>query len=529
MLPGPALNSLPNADCAAHKNRAAVHSKVVRVSAYSVATVLALLMTSATLPPLIADQSDRAVINAPITLITAPIPGEVTKVYSKLAEDLEAGESIVQIHNGRVDRSTLIGLDGKTDELRTGLVSAQKKIDSDNIYAASLAAEINKQVEQSAITLEGEIAEAKAHVAAADAQSQSTKAVFDRQQSMVNSSAASAEMLRPTQHKLDATRFDKDAEAAKLSQKVSELGAIKKGIFVGSQSSSLAALAQKRRDLTYDAQRLSIEAGQLASSLKTHQVLADAERRRFDSLTDATVRTVSSGVVLSLGVAQGRHVNPGDSIATLVDCNQSFAVGIFSYRQAQNLTVGTPVTISSSDPDVPKRGRVSEVLPKTSDKTDQLYAVPFPQTERREMYVLVSLDRPASDTTEGRFSDRKHVSACSVGQWVTITRENSWIPSASVAWRATASMLTGPTAQSALTATVETTKRAVDITSDAVMQLASSPPAKKTWSAISASTTEAFHQMSRGITSLANYVSPAPSAGATGSDKSREHRAEYLR
>jgi multidrug resistance efflux pump len=460
-------------DVFAQVNRSGMHTRVVRVSAYSVATVLAILMTSAALPPLISDQSDRAVINAPITLITAPIAGEVTQVAPLIGQDLAPGESIAYIHNGRIDQSTLIGLNSKSDELHAGLISARQKIASDRSYIASLEVEIRNQVEQRSLALDGEIAEAKARVAAADAESQSTKAIADRQLALVSLNTASINLLRPTQHKLDAARFDRDAETAKLAQKLSELGAVKKGIFVGSQSSSLAALMQKRRDLTYDAERLEIEAEQLVASVRAYQATADAERRRLDKLTDASVRAMRGGVVLNLGVAQGRHVNPGDSIATLVDCEQSFAVGIFSYRQGHDLAVGTPVTISAAGPDVPRRGWVSEVLPKTSDKTDQLYAVPFPQTERREMYVLVSFDRSQSNRAEQRFLPKKRTSPCSVGEWVTITRENGWIPSASVAWKtiastvawpvnlATGAISSGVTAVAALTAPIPVADAAV--------------------------------------------------------------------
>src|SRR6476646_6270128 len=56
------------------------HARIIRVSAYSVAMVLALLLVNSALPPLLADQSDRAVIDAPITLLTSPIAGEVTSI-----------------------------------------------------------------------------------------------------------------------------------------------------------------------------------------------------------------------------------------------------------------------------------------------------------------------------------------------------------------------------------------------------------------------------------------------------------------
>lgn len=498
MTPKSSTSASAGSFVAPHNGHNRNHTRMVRISAYSVATVLALLMTTATLPPLLADQSDRAVINAPISLLTAPIAGEMTEIAPGIGQRLAPGETVARIHNARIDRTTLITLDGKVSELRGSLLAARQKRESDEAYVAALDAEIKRQVEQTVAKLEGEVTEARARVGVANAEGQSTKAVVDRQQSMVDRNAASIDLVRPTQYKLEAARFDKDAESAKLAQKSAELAAVRKNVFVGNQSNSLAVLTQKRRDLAFDAQRLAIEETQLTSSLKTQTALLDAERKRLDSLTDAQLRATNGGVVLSLGAAQGRHVNPGDSVATLVDCEQAFAVGIFSYRQAQDLAVGTPVTISSAGSSEPQPGRVSEILPKTSDKTDQQYAVPFPQTERREMYVLVSLDRAEGDASTDRPRPQARTSPCSVGQWVTITRENGWIPSASVAWKAVASGFTGPEAQAG-------------------------------WTAVSTNVREVAVTMSHGMRRVAAWISPVSDADAARDEGHDGRRTETLR
>lgn len=419
------------------------HNRLVRISAYSVTSVLALMMTTAVLPPLLADQSDRAVINAPISLLTAPIAGEVRTISLQVGQFLSPGESVAHIYNGRVDRTTLITLDGKVEELRGSLLAARQKIASDQSYIDALDAEIRRQAEQTVAKLEGEVAEAKARVGSADAESRSTRAVVARQQTLVNRDVASQDFLKPTQHKLEAASFDKEAEIAKLDQKLAELNAVRNNVFVGTQSNNLALLSQKRRDLSFNVQHLVIEEAQLVSSLKSQVVLLEAEQTRLDSMTDAQMRAANGGVVLTAGVAQGRHVSPGDAVTTLIDCDQAFVVGIFSYRQAQKLAVGTRVQVSAVGGDKPYRGHVSEILPKTNDKTDQQYAVPFPQTERREMYVLVSLDSGAKAALQNKSLEASRTSPCSVGQWVTVTRENSWLPSASVAWTTVAEALTG--------------------------------------------------------------------------------------
>ena len=53
------------------------HPMILRVSSPVVASILSLLMLAAVVPPIVADQSDRAVVNAPITLLTSPIAGEI--------------------------------------------------------------------------------------------------------------------------------------------------------------------------------------------------------------------------------------------------------------------------------------------------------------------------------------------------------------------------------------------------------------------------------------------------------------------
>ena len=505
------------------------HTRMVRVSAYSVATVLALLMTTATLPPLLADQSDRAVINAPISLLTAPIAGQMTEVSATIGQHLGAGAPVARIQNARIDRTTLITLDGKVDELRGSLLAARQKKESDQAYVTALDGEIRRQIEQTVAKLDGEVAEARARVASADAEGQSTKAVVDRQQAMVDRNTASLDLLRPTQHKLEAARFDKDAETAKLNQKLAELGAVKKSVFVGNQSNSLAVLTQKRRDLAFDAQRLAIEEVQLTASLKAQETLLAAESKRLDSLADAEMRAMNGGVVLGLGVAEGRHVNPGDSVATLVDCEQAFAVGIFSYRQAQELEVGTPVRISATGSTIPQRGWVSEILPKTSDKTDQQYAVPFPQTERREMYVLVSLDRdsvPESANSAAPAQASRRTTPCSVGQWVTITRENGWVPSASVAWKAMAAGFSGPEAKAAWSVLASTASGTATKASDLVSRGVHSPEVKETWASVASGFTQAAGAVSTGVRDLVARVSGRRENDPADRAERRQHAAE---
>ncbi|MGO4175599.1 HlyD family efflux transporter periplasmic adaptor subunit [Bosea sp. TAF32] len=415
---------MPHSTKAGLDPKGRAHSRFIKVSAYFVATVLAGLLLTATLPPLVADQSDRAILNAPVTLLTSPIAGEVAAMNvapgARMAEDA----AVAEIWNKRVDRSTLISLQGKAEEFQRALITARARKEADRGYIETLEREISAQKAQLITQLTDQNAGLAGLLSAARAGVIEKGALRDRQQSLVAQNTASPYMLKPTTQQLSAAQGSLDAAAAKLAAGQSQLEAVRNDIFVGDNLVGLATLAQKRRDIAFHLQNQTIEEAQAEAGLEVQLAAVDAEKARLDSLTEARLTATKGGEILSIEAAVGRHVNAGDSLATMVDCRDLFAVAIFSYRQATALSVGTRVLVSGEDRNGPREGIVQDIVPKSNDRSDAQYALPFPQTERREMYVLVKFadeaDRPAG--------------ACPVGKWVTVTRADGWVPSASVVW-----------------------------------------------------------------------------------------------
>src|ERR1700710_204439 len=97
------------------------HPVILRVSSLVVASVLSLLLINAVVPPIVADQSDRAVVNAPVTLLTSPIDGEIDFLTMSPGHAVEAGDALARISNVRLDRGTLISLQEKAAEVREKL------------------------------------------------------------------------------------------------------------------------------------------------------------------------------------------------------------------------------------------------------------------------------------------------------------------------------------------------------------------------------------------------------------------------
>ncbi|CCD87298.1 conserved protein of unknown function [Bradyrhizobium sp. ORS 285] len=406
------------------------HPVILRVSAIGVAGILSALMLTAVVPPIIADQSDRAVVDAPVMLLTSPIAGQVETLDATPAAEVKAGDRLAQITNSRLDRTTLISLEEKAGDARQKLDATRAKHQSDISYVASLDEEIKSQAEQLKAQLQSQIEELRARVAQSNAMSSEKKAIVDRQNRMVARDAASAEMLKPTEQQYAAALHDTDAQTAKLNQKLTQLKALNAGIYVGEDLVALNMLGQKRRDIDLDARRMEIEEKQQSAVLDDLEGLIKSERARLARLAAADVLSPGPGKVLAVGADTGRQVSAGDTIASVVDCDKRFVVAIFSYRQGEAMKAGTKVRIEGGGFHT---GTVSAVLPKTSDKVDERFAVPFPQTERRELYVMITPD--ASDEKPAAQPASAATPACTVGQWVTVTRDNGIVPSMSVTWR----------------------------------------------------------------------------------------------
>ena len=408
------------------------HPAILRISAISVAGLLSVLMLTAVAPPIVADQSDRAVVNAPVTLLTAPIAGEIEAMTAVPGKDVRNGERLAQIRNRRVDRGTLISLEEKASDARQKIEAARAKHASNVAYVASLDAELASQTAQLKSQFQSQIEELRARVAQSNAMSGEKKALVERQTNMVARAAASIEMVKPTSQQYAAALHNTDAETAKLNQKMAQLSAMNGGIYVGDELIALNNLAQKRRDIALDAKRMEIEEKQQSAVLSDLETLIEAERKRLDSLAAADVVAPGDGKVLTIGAAAGRHVNAGDTVSAIVDCERRFVVAIFSYRQGQDMVPGTRVRIDGSSF---TSGIVSAVLPKTSDKVDERFAVPFPQTERRELYAIIAPAGANGNDVRTEEAATSGEPICPVGQWVTVTRENGVVPSMSVAWR----------------------------------------------------------------------------------------------
>jgi len=386
----------------------------VKIASYGVLGVLATVFTSSVLPPVFTSTSVRAVVNAPVSSLTSPINGTVTSIVGKKDDSYEG--PIATVQNERVDRSTLIGLQVESSSLQNELVLKQSNLDVHLSRIKDLEAELAVQQQALIDRSDNVLRDAEVRLNLATISAENAKASAARKLSLVSkgfSPGTKDELLN--RNKLE----DAKVEAARLKVDMSndDLGFARRGIFVGDNNQYLQNLQNEIRARRADVSQISMQNASIKTRVEELQSLTQAENHRIELMAKADVSVMKSEKIYKTVAQVGKQVNAGDTLAQAVDCREAFVVAIFSERQAQALGVGAKVVVESDAWSSPVSGLVSRLLPRTTDRVDLDFAVPFPPTERRELYAFIT---PEKSTQEGA------ADLCSVGTWVTVTRQSDW-------------------------------------------------------------------------------------------------------
>ena len=411
----------------------------LRAVTYSGAILLAGSLLLATLPPLLSDTSTRAVVNAPINLVTAPIDGELERLTVQPGEAIGSGQALATLRNERLDRSTLIGLQNQTSGTRVSLAGVEQRLAIAETWVITLDTALATHRDHAMRMAQEAEREARARAASIAAQLAEQSAIASRQRLLYERGVVTESVPRIAALRERGAREELIAAQATLARRSAERRAIENGSYVGDGQGALGALVERKRDTLLDINRMRVEREQLRSSLAALEAQTAVEEARFAQARTAEAVAATGGRVLRAFASPGQRVAAGDTIAGTVECGRAFVVAIFSVRQAHRLPIGTRVRMETDGWAEKRRGFVAQVMPRTTDRVDTGYAVPFPPMERREMYVLIDFD----DMSPRRWS-RGYESAaspsvpCDIGRWVNVEIEGDGLAEATLsAWRFT--------------------------------------------------------------------------------------------
>ncbi len=383
----------------------------LRGTTYITAGTLGALILSAAMPPLLTATSERALVNAPVITLTAPIAGMVDPISLGEGEDLPADAAVARIDNPRIDRATLTHLEIRLVDVADKRDHAEHKAQTLRAAIERLDAEFDDKVTAMQRLRATELAALTARLAEAKAEREVARVFFMRQRTLGQRKIVSQSIIDEAMARLRASAERVSAAHAAIGREREIQKALEGRVFVGEGLEDLALIANELRERRLDL----AEAERTAQTASVHYdeltQLADAERARIDTRTASTVRMPSDGRITTSFASRGQDVAAGETLAHAIDCSAQRVVAIFPQRHGDDLTKGRTVTVTGDGFAGAVDGYVERVLPHTTEMMDKIFAVPFPPIERRELYAVIALSDGASDAQDG----------CHVGEWVSVS------------------------------------------------------------------------------------------------------------
>jgi multidrug resistance efflux pump len=386
---------------------------------FSFAGVLAVLVFLNVAPNILSGSSRRAMVNAPVTLVTSPIAGRLMTEQAGSGQRVRAGDVIARVENLTVDRSELMRL--KLESLSVGekLLVVKTQLNESRPRAEELRSRIASLKSAALIQLEESTAQARAKLEAARAVADARLSHSARIRPLLLSNTYTRFHLEAAAFQAAEAAADKSAAEHLLTSRIALLDAGKHDVFVGDSFVLLTSLQQQL--MTIDTEMKKLEAEQLASEERSKALkdLVEAEEDRIKKLGESAVVASTDGYVLDIDRRPGQYVDAGSKILRTASCKTAIVTAVFPISMVSDLTSEAPVAIDLIEDGRRLNGRVARIMPRDAERESERLWVPLPPALTNEMYALISLDEPLSQ--DGDSND------CKIGGWVRVTFESRLI------------------------------------------------------------------------------------------------------
>jgi multidrug resistance efflux pump len=286
--------------------------------------------------------SSDATVNARLTVLRAPIQGELSLNVRNIGARVAERELLAEIIDSRFDMSGLLNLERMRGTLETDLKRHRAEIaasaEAKNKYREQMNGYTDGRVQQ----LEARLAEADASQAAAIARLNEAKSAFDRSSILSKRGVDSIANLDRTRSAFQVAQQEINGAQQRQTYLKVELEAARKGIFLGDSYNDAPFSQQRLRDLDLRLMTLAAEEEQTQTKLKQITEQIAAERVRVNLRTSATLTMPARAIIWDFLVDQGEFVREGQDLIRLVDCNSMVITASVTESLYNTLQVGAP-------------------------------------------------------------------------------------------------------------------------------------------------------------------------------------------
>lgn len=298
-----------------------------------------------------ATTSTEAIINAPLITLRAPISGQLSLDSADLAAGakVHAGQSIFTIVNSRATSAELDNLKREVGQFETTIMTLKAKRDVLQSQRAELYS-LQKQYKQGRLqSLKKQVAAVDAQIDSAQAQRREAQRVLTRVENLFGKGVA-------TQAALGKARRDAivaNRAVSRLKEQKGELEVAQnfaeKGVFINDGYNDTPVSVQRLLDLEVELAGLeaNITGATRQLSSARHELVTEQERQ--SRMAVAKLKIAAAGRIWDVMVTPHEHVNAGQVLMHILDCNDAHVTASVSKAVYEKLLIGQGATFKADD------------------------------------------------------------------------------------------------------------------------------------------------------------------------------------
>lgn len=401
---------------ARHGRRRQAGAILPKLAGYLVLAFVLWLMVATLIQPLLTSRATRAVLQAPVALITSPISGIVTQMVVHPRDTVQAGTVVATVRNPTVSHEILTTLQTQRLGLQSQLVQLanQYKTDNQELKFVGQQAQVHRNASLAQSREAWQIAERQREVAQSVVAEQENK--VRTSEALLKEGAISEQVMNAAQAQLSTARATAAVADQSFAAQTQSMASAGQGAFVGTSGNNLfQTLASRREALRSSSDRARQDGTAIFQQLRQIAQLEEEEQRRVQKLAAYEIKAAQPGLVHTVLTPEGAYVTAGASLVRVTDCSRLGVVAVFPARLAKRLSIGSMLDVTVDDAAGKVPARVEQLLPVVSDALQDTYSVPFPFAEQGSIYAVARIEDPAAQQR----AEAKGNSLCAPGKVVS--------------------------------------------------------------------------------------------------------------
>jgi multidrug resistance efflux pump len=366
--------------------------------------------------------SVEAVVNARTLTLRAPIEGTVSADLTDLAvgTTFQAQTPLLRITDARADRSRFDDLQRLRDRTEAEVAALKTHLAAIEQMHEEFVTQTLLFQKGRIVQLEARVEEGKSNLAAAVTRQQETAAILERALQLDANGYEPRAVLDKVKRDDEIASHDVRAAEQRIKGNEIELDSARSGAFLGDSYNDRPRSSQRADEFQQQIIELTAQLSEKQALLGQLRQDVIAENARLQLRSDAPVVAPAASKVWELLTAPGEHVERGQDLIRLVDCNAAMVTAVVSEAVYNHLQIGTKATFRLRAGDAGMSGRVVGLTGVATAAAN--YAI-APSSLRKEQY-RVAVEVPGlmnqgcnlGRTGQVVFSDQVETSAASAVQ-----------------------------------------------------------------------------------------------------------------